>query len=185
MQASDPQRRYRLNRELPKAGEGINSHIIIMLCSSPRSFICRSQKVLQTLIKCCNIALKLSVIMSIFQMGKLRGQGACLEATQSRFQEDNHFKLQLCRALGLTDRVRQWDSAIPRLRETKIPADAFSLQVRKLCKNLGGFFFTKGTTRFRDRLHESFLSLPVGCHFFSSKLSKIIQVTSFIVYLGL
>ena len=62
-------------------------------------------------------------------------------------------------------RVRQWDSAIPRLRETKIPADAFSLQVCKLCKNLGGFFFIKGTTRFRDRLHESFLSLPVGCHF--------------------
>ena len=38
-------------------------------------------------------------------------------------------------------RVRQCYSAIPRLRETKIPTDAFSLQVRKLCKNLGGFFF--------------------------------------------
>lgn len=78
-------------------------------------------------------------------------------------------------------RVRQCYSAIPRLRETKIPTDAFSLQVRKLCKNLGGFFFFflskelgPRTTRFRDRLHESFLSLPVGCHFFSSKLSKTI-----------
>lgn len=47
------------NRKFPKANEGINPYVIIMLCSSSlRSFICRSWKVLQTLIKCYTIPLK-------------------------------------------------------------------------------------------------------------------------------
>lgn len=75
-------------------------------------------------------------------------------------------------------RVRQCDSAIPRLEKQRFLQMPSLYRFTSSVRTLEGFSLSKElgprTTRFRDRLHESFLSLPVGCHFFSSKLSKTI-----------